>query len=180
MHATLPFTQCVCPHAVRNVSTTQEPGPWRHPTKRVRGSTAQPLDPPPRGCHTSPHPHLRTPPIRLSHTSLFYPPTLIPSRTACALATNPMGNLCGKESKDNFEGQGRTLGSAPAPVTKASVPSNVTPKRTVGGPPRTLGEGNAVNDPKSAAAAAAEVRSLDSSYATTSSAPRPMTMRAWM
>ncbi|KAH7085997.1 hypothetical protein BKA63DRAFT_432632 [Paraphoma chrysanthemicola] len=69
-----------------------------------------------------------------------------------------MGNLCGKESKDNFEGQGRTLGSAPAPVTKASVPSNVTPKRTVGGPPRTLGEGNAVNDPKSAAAAAAEAR----------------------
>jgi hypothetical protein len=65
-----------------------------------------------------------------------------------------MGNLCGKESKDNFEGQGRTLGAAPAPATKASVPSNVAsaPKRTVGGPPRTL-----ENDPKAAAAAAAEV-----------------------
>jgi hypothetical protein len=74
-----------------------------------------------------------------------------------------MGNLCGKESKDNFEGQGRTLGSAPAPATKASVPGNVTgaPKRTVGGPPRTLGNSNTENDPKAAAAAAAEVRTLD-------------------
>jgi len=71
-----------------------------------------------------------------------------------------MGNLCGKQSKDNFDGQGRTLGSAPAPATKASVPSNVAsaPKRTVGGPPRTLGEGSSTNDPKAAAAAAAEVR----------------------
>ncbi|KAH8731048.1 hypothetical protein GQ44DRAFT_822639 [Phaeosphaeriaceae sp. PMI808] len=72
-----------------------------------------------------------------------------------------MGNLCGKQSKGNFEGQGRTLGSAPAPASKASVPSNVAsaPKRTVGGPPRTLGDNNAANDPKAAAAAAAEARS---------------------
>ena len=74
-----------------------------------------------------------------------------------------MGNLCGKQSKDNFDGQGRTLGSAPAPATKASVPSNVAaPKPKVGGPARTLGEGNRVDDPKAAAAAAAEVRSLES------------------
>jgi hypothetical protein len=77
-----------------------------------------------------------------------------------------MGNLCGKQSKDNFEGQGRTLGSAPAPATKASIPSNVaTPKPKVGGPPRTLGESNRADDPKAAAAAAAEVRTLDSSIA---------------
>ncbi|CAO2650369.1 Nn.00g016610.m01.CDS01 [Neocucurbitaria sp. VM-36] len=70
-----------------------------------------------------------------------------------------MGNLCGKQSKDNFDGQGRTLGSAPAPATKASVPSNVAAaKPKVGGPARTLGEGNSVNDPKAAAAAAAEAR----------------------
>jgi hypothetical protein len=69
-----------------------------------------------------------------------------------------MGNLCGKQSKDNFEGQGRTVGSAPAPATKASIPATA-PKRTVGGPPRTLGDNNAANDPKAAAAAAAEVRS---------------------
>lgn len=70
-----------------------------------------------------------------------------------------MGNLCGKQSKDNFEGQGRTLGSAPEPATRASVPSNATaPKPKVGGPPRTLGDSNRVDDPKAAAAAAAEVR----------------------
>ncbi|KAF1943239.1 hypothetical protein EJ02DRAFT_443487 [Clathrospora elynae] len=70
-----------------------------------------------------------------------------------------MGNLCGKQSKDNFEGEGRTVGSAPAPTTKASIPSNVaTPKPKMGGPPRTLGEGNRGDDPKAAAAAAAEAR----------------------
>jgi hypothetical protein len=72
-----------------------------------------------------------------------------------------MGNLCGKQSKDGLDGPGRTLGSAPAPATKASVPAGANasaPKRTVGGPPRTLGENNAASDPRSAAAAAAEVR----------------------
>ncbi|UPX11084.1 uncharacterized protein EKO05_0001707 [Ascochyta rabiei] len=71
-----------------------------------------------------------------------------------------MGNLCGKQSKDAFDGPGRTLGSAPAPATKASVPATAnagsSAKRTVGGPPRKLGESNAVEDPRSAAAAAAE------------------------
>lgn len=72
-----------------------------------------------------------------------------------------MGNLCGKQSKDNFEGQGRTLGSAPAPATKASLPSTAgAQKPKVGGPSRTLGESNSASDPKAAAAAAAEVRTL--------------------
>jgi hypothetical protein len=48
------------------------------------------------------------------------------------------------------------VGDAPAQPTRATIPSNV-PKRTVGGPPRTLGDGNVANDPKAAAAAAAEV-----------------------
>tara|TARA_R110002003_G_scaffold702_14_gene21201 strand:- start:16646 stop:16927 length:282 start_codon:yes stop_codon:yes gene_type:complete len=93
-----------------------------------------------------------------------------------------MGNLCGKQSKDNFEGQGRTLGAAPAPATKASVPSNVasTPKRTVGGPARTLGDSNAVNDPKSAAAAAAEVSRPASSSSYATKPPQPTTMPAWL
>ncbi|KAJ4399126.1 hypothetical protein N0V91_009658 [Didymella pomorum] len=72
-----------------------------------------------------------------------------------------MGNLCGKQSKDGFDGPGRALGSAPAPATRASVPAGANssaPKRTVGGPPRTLGESNAASDPRSAAAAAAEAR----------------------
>jgi len=73
-----------------------------------------------------------------------------------------MGNLCGKQSKDNFEGQGRTLGSAPEPATRASIPANVTAKPKVGGPPRTLGDSNRADDPKAAAAAAAEVRYLHS------------------
>ncbi|CAG5156845.1 uncharacterized protein ALTATR162_LOCUS4638 [Alternaria atra] len=75
-----------------------------------------------------------------------------------------MGNLCGKQSKDNFEGSGRTLGSAPTPATRASVPNNVAPpKPKVGGPPRTLGESNRADDPKAAAAAAAEARANKSS-----------------
>ncbi|KAF2264468.1 hypothetical protein CC78DRAFT_580249 [Lojkania enalia] len=83
----------------------------------------------------------------------------------------PMGNLCGKQSADNFAGPGRTLGSAPPPSSnaKAAVPARVanntgisspTPKSKpkVGGPGRTTGGGAADNDPRSAAAAAAEAR----------------------
>ncbi|PSN73135.1 hypothetical protein BS50DRAFT_672092 [Corynespora cassiicola Philippines] len=76
-----------------------------------------------------------------------------------------MGNLCGKQSKDdNFQGPGRTLGSAPAPATKASVPARVAEggsgkKPKVSGPGRTVGGGEpSGDDARSAAAAAAEAR----------------------
>lgn len=72
-----------------------------------------------------------------------------------------MGSLCSKASSDNFAGQGRPVGSAPAPAGTASVPKSVK----VGGPPRTLGGGpsqeqggSAAGDARSRAAAAAEVR----------------------
>ncbi|KAH7114195.1 hypothetical protein B0J11DRAFT_584629 [Dendryphion nanum] len=68
-----------------------------------------------------------------------------------------MGNLCGKQSKDSFDGPGRVLGAAPTPSNnaKASVPKQAKPK--VGGPPRTLGgESSTGGDARSAAAAAAE------------------------
>lgn len=79
-----------------------------------------------------------------------------------------MGSLCSKASSDNFAGQGRPVGSAPAPAGTSSVPKTVkagAPK--VGGPPRTLsgapagqaGEaGGAADDARRKAAAAAEVR----------------------
>lgn len=79
-----------------------------------------------------------------------------------------MGNLCGKQSKDAFDGPGRTLGSAPAPATKASVPAGAnagsTQNRTIGGPARPLGTSKPKSDPENqpppnvAAAEAAEVR----------------------
>ena len=82
-----------------------------------------------------------------------------------------MGNLCGKQSKDAFDGPGRTLGSAPAPATKASVPAGAkaasTQNRTVGGPARPLGTSKPRSDPENlppanvAAAEAAEVRTLE-------------------
>jgi hypothetical protein len=81
-----------------------------------------------------------------------------------------MGNLCGKQSKDAFDGPGRTLGSAPAPATKASVPASAnaasTQYRTIGGPARPLGTSKPRGDPENqppanvAAAEAAEVRTL--------------------
>lgn len=74
-----------------------------------------------------------------------------------------MGNLCGKTSKDAFSGAGRTLESAPPPREnpRASIPPAVKSHgRTVGGPPRTLGDGEERQDPRSAAARAAEVRDL--------------------
>ncbi|KAF1970320.1 hypothetical protein BU23DRAFT_214325 [Bimuria novae-zelandiae CBS 107.79] len=78
-----------------------------------------------------------------------------------------MGNLCGKSSKDeNFQGAGRTLGSAPAPATKASVPARVASEGG-GSSAKTTGLGRTVrsvagsggaDDPRVAAAAAAEAR----------------------
>ncbi|KAI9732496.1 MAG: hypothetical protein M1818_007534 [Claussenomyces sp. TS43310] len=56
-----------------------------------------------------------------------------------------MGNLCGKESSDNFATPGRIVATAPAPHTTASVPAS----RKVGGPPRTLGGSDASVVPRS-------------------------------
>lgn len=71
-----------------------------------------------------------------------------------------MGSLCSKSSSDNFAGQGRPVGTAPAPAGTASVPKSVK----VGGPPRTLGGGasqgqggETAGEARSRAAAAAEV-----------------------
>lgn len=101
-----------------------------------------------------------------------------------------MGNLCGKSSKDeNFHGPGRTLGSAPAPATKASVPARVanegpatSSKPKVTGPGRTVGGASAndtANDPRAAAAAAAEVRS-DELKKSGNPAVKPMVTTVWM
>lgn len=79
------------------------------------------------------------------------------------LLPRTMGNLCGKQSKDdNFAGPGRTLGSAPPPSdnARASIPAAKKQSplqgngRTLGAPGESSG-----NDPRSAAARAAEVRS---------------------
>ncbi|KAF2189808.1 hypothetical protein K469DRAFT_659000 [Zopfia rhizophila CBS 207.26] len=83
-----------------------------------------------------------------------------------------MGNLCGKESKDNFQGPGRVLGSAPPPSNnaKASVPARIpntdsasSSKVKAQGPERTVGGRSESNDPRSAAAAAAEARAQKTS-----------------
>ncbi|WPG99147.1 Hypothetical protein R9X50_00195800 [Acrodontium crateriforme] len=68
-----------------------------------------------------------------------------------------MGNCCGKESP-NFAGEGRTLAATPAqapPQTsnpRAGLPKTTSPGRTLG----TASDQN--NDPKAAAARAAEER----------------------
>ncbi|KAH9865596.1 hypothetical protein J1614_009181 [Plenodomus biglobosus] len=136
-HVEVPATRLTFTNPPPSASNSQ----LQHST--AQHSTAQP--------HSQPSPNL--PPFLPLHS---------PLPTPHHIAAVPMGNLCGKESKsDNFDGQGRTLGSAPAPATKASVPSNVAQsKPKVGGPPRTLGEGNSRDDPKAAAAAAAEVCSF--------------------
>jgi len=53
-----------------------------------------------------------------------------------------MGNCCGKETDDPFAQPGRTLASAPPSNTNKT---SAVPKH-VGGPPRTLGSGNASSD----------------------------------
>ena len=75
-----------------------------------------------------------------------------------------MGNLCGKPSKEDSSAPGRVLGTTPRnDNAKAAIPAQVKAKPKVGGPPRTLGDGqgNASSDAGSAAAAAAEVRFMD-------------------
>ncbi|KAL1637607.1 hypothetical protein SLS58_009280 [Diplodia intermedia] len=77
-----------------------------------------------------------------------------------------MGNLCGKQSKsDHFTGPGRTLGAAPPPSdnARASIPAaKKSNGRTLGGP-----EASGDNDPRSAAARAAETRAANAQAKTT-------------
>jgi hypothetical protein len=73
-----------------------------------------------------------------------------------------MGNLCGKQSQDNFAGPGRTLGSAPAPShnARASIPASQKPAaaKTSPGAGQKLGGGApGVTDARTAAGRAAEV-----------------------
>ncbi|KAF4306889.1 hypothetical protein SLS57_011423 [Botryosphaeria dothidea] len=80
-----------------------------------------------------------------------------------------MGNLCGKESKgDNFAGPGRTLGAAPPPSDNARASIPATKKSPLQGNGRTLGgPGGSDNDPRSAAAKAAEERAASNQAKTT-------------
>ncbi|KAK5160158.1 hypothetical protein LTS14_002265 [Recurvomyces mirabilis] len=76
-----------------------------------------------------------------------------------------MGNCCGSEDK-NFSGEGRTLGAQPAsaPARTGNASAAAPPK--IGGVGRTLAgkdsSPSSGQDPKAAAARAAEVRSLSS------------------
>ncbi|EKG19242.1 hypothetical protein MPH_03503 [Macrophomina phaseolina MS6] len=81
-----------------------------------------------------------------------------------------MGNLCGKQSKDdNFAGPGRTLGSAPPPSDNARASIPATKKSPLQGNGRTLGGpgGSGDDDPRSAAAKAAEERAASNKAKTT-------------
>ena len=127
------------------------------------------------------------PPAALPHPTGSAPnPTLPNPPLPHQYPTLEMGNLCGKESKsdNNFQGPGRTLGAAPPQPTKASVPARVAgpssptaPK--IGGSGRTVGSAaDASGDPRSAAAAAAEVRSCTSSRSRVGSSSK-MEMEKW-
>lgn len=83
-----------------------------------------------------------------------------------------MGNCCGKQS-DAFTGEGRTLGAQPANApsrsenARAAAPPKISSPqggRTLGKNPQAPSESQ---DPKAAAARAAEVRSVSSSTSTT-------------
>lgn len=69
------------------------------------------------------------------------------------------GALCGKESdsSDPFSQPGRTVGSAPAPQPRASVPKISGQGQTLGGSSTSGGAAAAGGDARSAAAKAAEV-----------------------
>ncbi|KAF1984717.1 hypothetical protein K402DRAFT_395416 [Aulographum hederae CBS 113979] len=90
-----------------------------------------------------------------------------------------MGNLCGKESKDNFAGNGRVLGSAPARPDNArsSIPSHPASKPTGAG--HTLGGSSSEGreDPRAAAREAATVRCKPQFIPPNT---RPMTTSVWM
>lgn len=76
-----------------------------------------------------------------------------------------MGNCCGSESK-NFAGEGRTLGAQPANAPPRSDNARAAAPPKISGPQggRTLGKNSQApgdsQDPKAAAARAAEVRSF--------------------
>jgi len=170
----------VSDNASKTCSDVCHPKTASHLDQRPRNRRLAPLFPA-HGTHShSPTRSSRlTSALRLSSIRCTFPPP--PSRSSHSIrpySATQMGNLCGKQSKDGFDGPGRTLGSAPAPATKASVPSSAKPtppKRTVGGPPRTLGETNAAAHPAKAAADAAEVRTLQKS-----GERRTVLMRAYM
>lgn len=108
-----------------------------------------------------------------------------------------MGNCCGSQSDDNFQGVGRTVGAPPPQSNaKASVPSRIAnadepsatkPKAKVGGPGRTLGSvsgpgrtpGSGSGGDNDVRAAAAEVRSLKPQSQTRLNVA-PMTTTVWM
>ncbi|RMY44702.1 hypothetical protein D0863_16174 [Hortaea werneckii] len=78
---------------------------------------------------------------------------------------NSMGNCCGTPKDENFKGDGRTLGAAPAnaPPQLDDARAAAPPKpKGPQGPGRTLGknpqDGGSSEDPKAAAARAAEER----------------------
>ena len=99
-------------------------------------------------------------------TRALYAKICPPTKDTCISGTQTMGNCCGSAS-GNFEGEGRTLGAAPAnaPAQSNTARAAVPPK--VGGPGRTLGGNSQTSDQtpsaKEAAARAAEVRSLSTS-----------------
>lgn len=72
-----------------------------------------------------------------------------------------MGCFGSKEAqKDNFSGTGRVLGSTPAPRTSAPIPSTTSqsrPTASSGAPGQTVGPPSTGDDPRAAAARAAEV-----------------------
>ena len=91
-----------------------------------------------------------------------------------------MGNCFGKPSSEsesnNFGGTGRTVGTANAttPSTTARIPAKVK------GPGRRLGDENSASteDPKAAAARAAEVREIN--ITGNPSEAKPMIATAWL
>lgn len=99
-----------------------------------------------------------------------------------------MGCFSSKEApKDNFQGPGRVLGSAPPPSNsaRASVPARAgitgdSAAKTTN-PGRTTGGASTGNDPRSAAAAAAEVGSWKRQQSPSKrKAVKPMVTTAWM
>lgn len=79
------------------------------------------------------------------------------------LLPSQMGNLCGKQSKDPFAGPGRTLGSAQPPPQRTTAPVPTQPKQQRENRGRTVGgTESSSDDPRAAAARAAEVRAKKS------------------